>query len=92
MSVTITPTEERVRLRVAAGRLDSPRTLYAMRRWLERGARRKGRHINVPSVTVQFERDASLRQTFLYAYADSFPETLPSWLREAKAVVGYWPA
>ena len=69
MSVTITPTEEFVRLRVNSYR-DSQQI---MTRWLERTARQKGRHINEPSVIVEYDRDASLKQTFLYAYADSFP-------------------
>ena len=79
-TVTITPTEERVRLWVH----DSHRQCNAratVTRWLERGARRKGRHINEPSVTLETDRDIVRRKYFLYAFADSFPDTLPDWLR-----------
>ena len=85
MSVTITPTEERVRLWVREGRDRDP--LSIVTRWLERAARRKGRHINVPSVTLTTDRDPALRKTHLYAWADSFPDTMPEWLRRAKPVV-----
>ena len=83
--MTITPTEERVHLRVRDGR--RPSALATMTRWLERAARRKGRHINVPSVTLTTDRDPALRKTHLYAWADSFPDTMPEWLRTAKPVV-----
>ena len=78
---TITPTEERDRLWIKDGRSDSTRMRAVVTRWLERAARRQGRHINEPSVTLATDRDPSLRKTFLYASADSFPDTLPEWLR-----------
>ena len=91
---TITPTEERVRLRVDLRRTSRKTRLRRLRecrdvmtRWLERAAHRKGRHINEPSVTLSYDRDPSVRQTYLYAVADSFPETLPDWLRTAVPVV-----
>ena len=87
-TVTITPTEERVRLYVR----DSHRQRNAratVTRWLERGACRKGRHINVPSVIVETNYEPVFRKTFLYASADSFPDTLPDWLRTAVPFVQY---
>lgn len=78
--ITITPTEERTRLRVNRTR----ESRGVMTRWLERSAQRQGRHINEPSVELHFDRDPSMQQTFLYAYADSFPDTLPDWLRTVK--------
>ncbi len=76
----ITPTEEMVRLRITEGRRRRDQH-DVLKRWLERGARRKGRHINEPSLTLRTERDPALMRTFLYAWADSFPDTLPDWLR-----------
>lgn len=81
---TITPTEERVRLRIKNDRIDSLHIQGVVTRWLERAARRKERHINEPSVNLQVARDVSLCQTFLYAYADSFPDTMPDWLRRVR--------
>lgn len=78
---TITPTKERVRLWVKDRRIDSPRVRYTMIHWLERLAVRQGRHINEPSLVTEFNYDPSVRKTFLYAYADSFPDTMPDWLR-----------
>ncbi len=85
--ITITPTEERVRLRIDEKPRDAVRTHETMTRWLERQAHQKGRHINIHSVCVDVDRDPAQRKTFLYAYADSFPDTLPEWLRTAKAVI-----
>ena len=85
--MTITPTEERVRLRIDEKPHDAVRTHEILTRWLERQAHQKGRHINIHSVCVDADRDPSLRCTYLYAWADSFPDTLPDWLRTAKPVV-----
>ena len=94
MSVTITPTEERVRLQIGEKSHDTVRTHEILTRWLERQAHQKGRHINISSVCVDADRDPSLRQTYLYAWADSFPDTLPDWLRTATptvtGVLGGW--
>jgi hypothetical protein len=87
MSVTITPTEERARLRIKDGRLDSAHIRGVVTRWLERAARKQGRHINEPSVTLSVDREVILGRTFLYVYADSFPDTLPDWLRTVEPVV-----
>lgn len=80
-TVTITPTEERVVLRLNPGHQIDYRTQTALGRWLERGARRKGRHINEPSLILETDYDVVERQTFLMAFADSFPDTMPDWLR-----------
>ena len=82
---TITPTEERARLWIKNGRRHD-NMVGSMARWLERAARRKGRHINEPSVVIEVYYDPPARLTFLYASADSFPDTLPSWLRTARPV------
>ncbi len=87
--ITITPTEERVCLRLSdeRQRQRSPdHTRNVVIRWLERSAIRKSRHINEPSACLETDRDPSRRLTFLYAYADSFPDTMPDWLRTAKAI------
>lgn len=85
--VTITPTEERVRLRLRDTH-QRGRTAGHVRnvviRWLERMAIRKGRYINRPSVTLETLYEPALRETHLYAYADSFPGTMPDWLRTTK--------
>ena len=78
---TITLTEERVRLRLSDSRQrqrspDHIRNVII--RWLERGAIRKGRHINEPSVCLETDRDPTRRLTHLYAYAYSFPDTMPN--------------
>ena len=79
---TIVPTEVGVRFRIKErSDLDHMRTVAT--RWLERGVARRGRHINEPSVRMRMEHDASLRRTYLCASADSFPDTLPDWLRTA---------
>lgn len=82
----ITPTEERVRLRIRNDRCPylHQGTLDTITRWLERMARRKGRHISEPSVVVETDYIPEYRKTFLYAWADSFPDTLPDWLRTAR--------
>ena len=79
--VTIVPTEEYARLRVREDRTHPTLARDVVVRWLERAARRKGRHINVPSVVMLVDCDPARRQTFLYAWADSFPYSLPDWLR-----------
>ena len=81
--VTITPTEERVVLRLNSGHQVDYRTQVVLMRWLERGARRKGRCINEPSLTLQTDYDPALRQPYIIAFADSFPDTMPDWLRTA---------
>lgn len=86
---TITLTEERCRLRAkdtGEGRRDWNHLKGVVTRWLERAAAKKGRHINEPSVYVELDRDPSQRQTFLYAFADSFPDTMPEWLRTAHSL------
>jgi hypothetical protein len=83
MSETITPTEERVRLRIAPASRSGAAVRDILKRWLERSARRQGRHINEPSLSLSQEYDPASRQCFLYARADSFPDTLPDWLRTA---------
>lgn len=82
----ITPTEERVRLLIRSSRCPylHQDALDTVTRWLERMARRKGRHINEPSVVVETNYIPEVRKTFLYAFADSFPDTMPDWLRTAK--------
>ncbi len=85
--VTITPTEERVHLRLSdvRQRQRSPdHILNVVMRWLERSAIRKGRHINEPSMRLETDRDPTRRLTFLFAYADSFPDTMPNWLQTTK--------
>ncbi len=86
---TITPTEERVRLRLSDVRQKqrSPTHIRdVIIRWLERSAIRKGRHINEPSARLETDRDPSRRLTHLYAYAYSFPDTMPDWLRTANLI------
>ncbi len=85
--VTITPTEERVHLRLSDERQrqrNPDHIRNVIMRWLERGAIRKGRHINEPSVSLETDRDPTRRRTLLFAYAYSFPDTLPDWLRTTK--------
>ena len=77
---TITPTEEATRLWIKE-RSDVDHMRDIMTRWLERAAARKGRHINEPSVRLYVDRHAEWYETYLYASADSFPDTLPDWLR-----------
>ncbi len=81
---TITPTEERVRLRLRRERGDAKHITKVVGRWLERSATRKGRHINEPSLAVQFEDDPVRREGVIFACADSFPDTMPDWLRRVK--------
>ena len=88
-TITITPTEERVRLRLSDVRQRQHNSAHirdVVIRWLERGATRKRRHINEPSVHLETDRDPTSQLTFLYAYADSFPDTMPDWLRTTKAI------
>ncbi len=80
-TVTITPTEESVVLWVKEKPREGSQVRDVMTRWLEREARRKGRHINEPSVQLRVERDVVALKSYLLAYADSFPDTLPDWLR-----------
>ena len=85
--ITITPTEEYVRLRLSDIRQrqrDPGHIRDVVMRWLERGATRKGRHINEPSICIETDRDPTRRLTFLYAYAYSFPDTMPAWLQTTK--------
>ena len=85
--ITITPTEERVRLRLNDIRQRNRSASHirdVVMRWLERSAIRKGRHINEPSMCIETDRDPTRWLTFLYAYADSFPDTMPDWLRTTK--------
>lgn len=82
-TITVTPTEERTRLQVHTCN-DIARAQRVVTRWLERAARKQKRHINEPSVRVVVEADPSLRQTFLYGAADSFPDNLPEWLRTVR--------
>ena len=73
---TITPTEERVLLRLSDERQrqrNPDHIRNVIMRWLERGAIRKGRHINEPSVSLETDRDPTRRRTLLFAYAYSFP-------------------
>lgn len=81
--ITIAPTEEKVLLRVRNDRRDEDNR-GVITRWLERMACRKGRHINEPSVVVETDYVPEYRKTFLYAFADSFPATMPDWLRTTK--------
>ena len=86
-TVTITPAEERVYLRLSDVRQrqrNPAHTRDVVIRWLEREATRKGRHINEPSMRLETDRDPTRRLTFLFAYAYSFPDTLPDWLRTTK--------
>ena len=81
-SVTITPVEMYTRLQIDSSRVRDPKRVESsVLRWLERAARNQGRFINRPSLLLSTERDASLRQTFLYGFADSVPDSLPEWLR-----------
>lgn len=85
--ITITPTVELVVLQVHADALvrrGHGRTRVTLRRWLERGARRKRRHINEPSLFMETEYDPATRKTRLAGSADSFPDTMPDWLRTTK--------
>ena len=87
--ITITPTEECVRLRLSdiRQRQRNPGHIRdVVMRWLERSATRKGRHINEPGVHLETDRDPTRQLTFLYAYGDSFPDTMPDWLRTTKAI------
>ena len=87
--ITISPTEERVRLHlkdVRQRRHNSTHIQSVITRWLERAARRNNRHINEPSVTIETCYEPMFRQTLLYAYAYSFPDTLPDWLRTANII------
>ena len=81
MKTTITPTEERVRLWIKNGRTDSAHVRDVVARWLERMATRQSRHINEPSLILETEYDVVRGQTLLYAFADSFSDTMPDWLR-----------
>lgn len=81
----ITPTEERVRLRLRRERGDAKHITDVVGRWLERAASRKGRHINMPSLALRFDDDPVKREGVVFAYADSFPDTLPDWLRTTPA-------
>ena len=85
--ITIAPTEERACLRLSdiRQRQRNPDHIRdIVMRWLERNAVRKGRHINKPSMCIETDRDPTRRLTFLCAYADSFPDTMPDWLRTTK--------
>lgn len=77
---TVTPIEVGVRFRIKE-RSDLDHMRVIVTRWLERGVAKRGRHINERSVRLETMRDPALRQTFLYASAQSFPDTLPDWLR-----------
>ena len=85
--ITITPTEECVRLRLSDIRQrqrDPGHIRDVVMRWLERMAIRKGRHINTPSARLETDRDPTRQLTRLYAYAYSFPDTMPDWLWTTK--------
>ena len=87
--ITITPTEEYVCLRLSDMRQrqrDPSHIQDVVMRWLERSAIRKGRHINKPSARLETDRDPTRRLTRLYAYAYSFPDTMPDWLRTANII------
>ncbi len=87
--LTITPTEECVRLRLSDMRQrqrDPGHTRDVVMRWLELSDASKSRHINEPSARLETDRDPTRRLTHLYAYAYSFPDTLPDWLRTANII------
>ena len=87
--ITITPTEEHIYLRLSDKRQRerNPNHIQeVVMRWLERSATRKGRYINEPSIRLETDRDPTRRLTFLLAYAYSFPNTLPDWLRTANPI------
>ena len=84
---TITPTEEYTYFYLSDTRQRNRSVAHitdVITRWLERSTRRKNRHINKPSIRIETQYDPSLRQTVWLAYAYSFPDTLPDWLRTTK--------
>lgn len=86
--ITITPIEMAIRLRIDPARERDPGVVKSIvLRWLERAARRQGRFLNEPSLMLHVEREAAIRQTFLYAFADSVPESMPDWLRTTIVVI-----
>ena len=80
-NIVVTPTTMTSRLRVSDKRRDSVKVRRVLLRWMQRAAERCGRFINEPSLDVQLDRDPSLRQSFLYVWADSITNTAPEFLR-----------
>ena len=86
---TITPTEEYALFHLSDARQRNHSVTHitdVITRWLERGTRRKNRHINKPSLRIETRYEPELRQTLWLAYAYSFPDTMPDWLRTANII------